>query len=207
MMLGARTAAWSGKALPYYCEVEYLESTGTQWIDTDYVVGENSRIELKTTIGELSPVVNYICGASSKFNNHFNFSIRGNANNNLSGFFGIETGIYSSVTAQTGQTYHIVASKNGVFINGEKTETPVGNVFLNATTLIFAKRNSISVVNKYKYNGKVYYFRIYDSSTPVRDFIPVLDREMRPAMYDRVTGKLFYNKGTVEFIIGPYKTT
>ena len=36
MMLGARTAAWSGKSLPYDAEVEYLESTGTQWIDTGY---------------------------------------------------------------------------------------------------------------------------------------------------------------------------
>ena len=34
MMLGARTAAWGGKSLKYDAEVEYLESTGTQWIDT-----------------------------------------------------------------------------------------------------------------------------------------------------------------------------
>lgn len=194
------------KILPYDAEVEYLESTGTQWIDTGVVVGANSRIELKTTIGKLSSEVNYICGASSGFNNHFNFCIRGNDGNNLSGFFGVKSVDFSTVTAQTGQTYHLVASKNGVFINGEKTPTPVGDSFLDATTLIFGKRNSISVVNGYKYNGKVYYFKIYDSDTIVRDFIPVLDRDMRPAMYDRVTGKLFYNKGTGEFLIGPDKT-
>ena len=38
MMLGARTAAWSpiGKPLPYDAEVEYLESTGAQWIHIPY---------------------------------------------------------------------------------------------------------------------------------------------------------------------------
>ena len=38
MMLGARTAAWSGKQLPYDAEVEYLESSGTQWINTGHAV-------------------------------------------------------------------------------------------------------------------------------------------------------------------------
>ena len=53
----------------------------------------------------------------------------------------------------------------------------------------------------------MYKCKIFDNDILVRDFIPVLDREMRPAMYDSVTGKLFYNKGTGVFIIGPDKTT
>lgn len=52
MMLGARTAAWSGEALPYDAEVEYLESTGTQWIDTGIIATENTRI--KATLMTLS---------------------------------------------------------------------------------------------------------------------------------------------------------
>ena len=38
MILGARTGAWakSSAPLPYDAEVEYLESTGTQYIQTDY---------------------------------------------------------------------------------------------------------------------------------------------------------------------------
>ena len=36
MMLGARTAAWSGKRLPYLRRVAYLESSGTQRINTGY---------------------------------------------------------------------------------------------------------------------------------------------------------------------------
>ena len=37
MMLGARTAAWSGKALPYLRRVAYLESHGTEWLDTGII--------------------------------------------------------------------------------------------------------------------------------------------------------------------------
>ena len=45
MMLGARTAAWSDKQLPYDAEVEYLESTGTQWIDTGIIATEDTRVK------------------------------------------------------------------------------------------------------------------------------------------------------------------
>lgn len=34
MQIGARTGAWSGKALPYLRRVAYLRGSGTQWIDT-----------------------------------------------------------------------------------------------------------------------------------------------------------------------------
>ena len=34
MMVGARTAAWSGNALPYLRRVAYLESHGTEYVST-----------------------------------------------------------------------------------------------------------------------------------------------------------------------------
>jgi hypothetical protein len=36
----------------------------------------------------------------------------------------------------------------------------------------------------------------------VADFIPVLDLNDTPCMYDKVSGELFYNKGTGEFLYG-----
>ena len=49
---------------------------------------------------------------------------------------------------------------------------------------------------------KLYYCKIYDNGTLVRDFIPVLDWNMTPCMYDRVTEQLFYNQGTGDFVAG-----
>ena len=44
----------------------------------------------------------------------------------------------------------------------------------------------------------------------VRDFIPVKftneSGETEGAMYDRVSGQIFYNQGTGAFVIGPDKT-
>ncbi len=50
---------------------------------------------------------------------------------------------------------------------------------------------------------KVYYFQIYDNDVLVRDFIPVLDKDGVPCMYDKVEKKFYYNAGTGQFVAGP----
>ena len=50
---------------------------------------------------------------------------------------------------------------------------------------------------------KIYYFQIYDNDTLVRDFVPVLDYNGVPCMFDKVTETFFYNQGTGDFIAGP----
>ena len=59
-----------------------------------------------------------------------------------------------------------------------------------------------------KYIGKMrlYHFRLYNGDTLVRDFIPVLDQNDTPCLYDRVSRTLFYNVGTGDFIAGPVIT-
>lgn len=48
-MLGIRNAMTAPKRLPYDAEVEYLESTGTQWIDTGIAPG-NRKIDAEVTL-------------------------------------------------------------------------------------------------------------------------------------------------------------
>ena len=48
--------------------------------------------------------------------------------------------------------------------------------------------------------GRVYEFKVYDGEALVRDFIPVLDKNDVPCLYDKVSEELFYNQGTGEFL-------
>ena len=48
---------------------------------------------------------------------------------------------------------------------------------------------------------KIYYFKIYDNGVLVRDFIPVRVGTTG-YMYDSVSGRLFGNDGTGDFIVG-----
>lgn len=49
---------------------------------------------------------------------------------------------------------------------------------------------------------KLYSFKLYDAGELVRDYIPVRFGTTG-YLYDKVSGKLFGNQGTEEFILGP----
>ena len=62
-----------------------------------------------------------------------------------------------------------------------------------------------SVYNGTRYQNaplmRIYYCKIYDGDTLVRDFIPVLDEtNQTPCLYDKVSETYFYNQGTGDFI-------
>ena len=48
---------------------------------------------------------------------------------------------------------------------------------------------------------RIYGIRFFENEFKF-DYIPVLDLSGRPAMYDEVSGQLFYNQGTGEFTWG-----
>ena len=65
---------------------------------------------------------------------------------------------------------------------------------------IFAHKRPTSITGG---KIKIYYFQFYDNDTLVRNFIPVLDSDGVPCMYDLVEGKFYYNAGTGGFTAGP----
>ena len=46
---------------------------------------------------------------------------------------------------------------------------------------------------------KLYYCKIWQGDTLVRDFVPVLDTEGKACLYDNVSKEYFYNSGSGEF--------
>ena len=171
----------------YYIPIGYLESTGPQYIDTGIRINVNTNFIIKFAD---SPA--WIIGAS--------VSLMCNAND-----FGIAvervrfgTVCTTSVSFATG--IHVVqVNKLWYSVNGIRTywnNTP--EVTPNKLCL-FRPCSGSGVVNK----GKIYYVKIYDNDVLVRDFIPVLDKDGTPCMYDKVEHKLYYNAGTGDFIAGP----
>ena len=44
-------------------------------------------------------------------------------------------------------------------------------------------------------SGKIYYCKIYDNNQLVGDFVPALDENNVPCLYDKVSSQYFYNTG------------
>ena len=179
---------------PYYCEVEYLESSGTQYIDTGYnIVSSTDEVscyfQLITT-----DRYSWLMG---EHDNGARFGIGSGDGSNLRNIaYGASTYKVNDTEVYNSQHY-FNSNSNGVYVNG---------------TLVHAYENFTSTSTIYLFNlnlsganaasGKIWRFTHKRNGKVIRDFIPVLDWDMTPCMYDRVTGQLFYNAGTGDFVAG-----
>lgn len=191
---------WGGgvKYKPYDAEVEYIESTGTQWIDPG--VGYFPDFEL----GIVCPTTDRINAIGTDVLNRFT---RRNASNPYWQVVAGGVPVPSSVPLTT---YCEVSYRAGVLkINGA-TIGSATNPFAEGTLYLFTSAHNIPTAHA----CKVYYFRAYHSNgVIVRDYIPVRVGSGANAvgyLYDRAnpTGGplgngLYPNAGTGSFIIGP----
>lgn len=65
--------------------------------------------------------------------------------------------------------------------------------------LFGGKINRDAFTNASPAGTKFYYVRFYENSKLTRDFVPALDTNGKPAMFDKVSKTFFYNLGAGEF--------
>ena len=195
--------------LPFDAEVEYLEGTGTQYIDTGiYSIGGMVRYEL-----DFRP-------SSAKQQNGVNQGYFGLSNSG-SRWFGVayttlrsrgvgiglgQSAIWSGMTAI--DRYVVAVSASSATVNGEDVGTPGSVVVARAGNLYLFAVNSVDgsgVSSVTPQDCKVYGLKIYGSGgVLIRDYIAVRKSGVG-YMYDRASGQLFGNAGTGAFIVGPDK--
>ena len=192
---------------PDVVEVEYLESTGTQWIDTGVSYDDFTDIGYEIKLNPLDSVAmsieNSFCGYSNYGSRWFGV----NFTTQLSRGIQIGLGSNSLYTGETSiKDYTIkVSSTDGVFLDGVDTgATYNSNVSRSGTTfLLFAicGRDSSNVNHINPRKCRIYSFKIYSGTKVIQDMIPVRVG-MEGAMMDRLTRKIYHNQGTGAFKIG-----
>lgn len=181
-----------------YTEVEYLESTGTQYIDSETRLTLNTEFELKFGFTKSQSYFNTPYGLIQ--DNNF-LGLYSYGNGNIFTSFGNKLDIvYNDNIINYFKIYR--HNKNGLWVDGEKKityeNTSVNNS--NASIILFARIQD----NQISRNSsmKLYYMKIRDNDTLVRDFVPVINSNGRPCLYDKVEHKCYYNQGTGEFLYG-----
>lgn len=185
---------------PYCKEVNYLESSGSQWIDTDFIpVQDDLRIIYEaqvTTMGE-----NMVMGCYNKYSYTLNMNLYA-SDRPYFRFRGIDRS-FSGYNLSIKHKYEIgnVFKIDDVVINTPAfSDTLVGN---DGKLTIFGRANSADPTDAdYKFRGKIFNFKCYYGENLVRDFIPVIDQVGKAGMYDRVSKTFFENQGSGHFIAG-----
>lgn len=187
--------------LPYDAEIEYLESTGTQWINTNVFANLNTIVELE---GAMTTVFNdnVFIGGDEGGSTLNSFVIESYKH---LGFLLCLDGRAPCFVSRFSDTnyHHIKACKNYLIIDDSQFSTyeqGVPQSFTSKQPLYMFGWNRSGSVGFY---GKVRisYLKIFSDTTLIRDYIPVR-KDGVGYMYDKVSGQLFGNVGTGDFVLG-----
>ena len=195
---------WKVIPVPGGCKrIEYLESTGGQYIDTGYSAPNGFKAQIGFFISSF--LYMYIMGSHNLNEPYGRNYLHIPTSNRIE----VGAGDYylSSYLVQENTKYDVEFStvKNNVFLTGDNVAGPMGegDITRSLYTLYLFALNRGDFASS-KFYGRIYYVKIYDENgTMVRDFIPILDKNNVPCMWDKITGQFFYNAGTGNFIAGP----
>lgn len=176
----------------YKRELLYLEGTGTQWLDIGETINTaTDTVELVFQNKEAN-VYRWIFG---EHDSTARFALgSGDGANKRNVAYGVST--YKVADTQQYNTKHtFVANEGGVFIDG--TKVAGFSSFVSTSTLYLFNLNLSS--GNYVASAKIWGYKQTRNGELIHDIVPVLDTNDVPCMYDKVSGKLFYNKGTGQF--------
>lgn len=193
--------------VPYDAEIEYLQSDGYAYIDTGIKVSSAIRYELLFHVTEV-PSNNFAIfgGRIAQSNSASNlFYYAASYDVTFSWRYGSrETDGYTM--RQTGDFYATsLSAPREMIIDGNKLSITDSTFSNNYNIYIFALNNSGNLAGNTNQSTRVLRiktFRMHDGNTFVRDYIPVRVGNVG-YIYDKVSGKLFGNAGTGNFILGP----
>lgn len=183
-----------------YTRVSYLESTGTQYIETGFTPDINSAMYIRMSVTD-----------DGRYSNWSGVVLTGNAGWFSAGGNKIREGLTAafSIGSRNGcflpydNNYHDYYISNGL----QKIDQ---NEAYNEITGFEAAMLTVWLFIGHKnYNGalagkqRIQLCRLYDNGVLARDFIPcVRVSDSKPGMYDTVTQQFFVNAGSGEFVWG-----
>ena len=210
-----RMAYTLGGILPSeYQQVEYIQSSGTQYIDTGVKAGNDLTIHAKIVnneSGQGSSQNRQFLGARTSSTNRFFTWVFDGTGNIYYGYRNTYAYIGKSWEKDVIYEFSITISNSSFSIvrqgdYGWSWSTSISQQFSGDINLYMFSCNDWNNGNPSSNNflkGQVYYCKIEKNGTLVRDFIPCYRKsDNKPGLYDLVTDTFFTNAGSGEFTVG-----
>lgn len=178
-----------------YTKIKYIESTGTQYIDTKYICGNDVRIETEFEYLQIDSVFRCIYGKQTKTAAEDAITVSQAVNYTVQAYWRMNL---TPFTLEKDRRYKMLQSQNALVLDGVDYGGWSSSITKSQLTMyLMARNNNGSAGNFFK--GRIYGFKIYESNILAMDLIPVLDSSKVPCFYDKISNELLYNKGTGEF--------
>lgn len=182
-----------------YKQLEYIQSTGTQRIDTGIKPDGNTRATVDTQISDAQTTEGHLFSVTG--NKYFVVSF----NPQLTAWWRTRHGssVLTSFPASANTRGRCIVDKNQniTTVNEEIVTLPEADFSLNYNMNLFC-RNASGQFNVFL-SAKLYSCRIYQAGKFVRNFVPCLSPAGDVGLYDLCEDKFYGNSGTGVFIGGP----
>lgn len=172
-----------------YIQLEYIQSTGTQWIDTG-IKGETRWVG---------------CGQSSQNTTKSQTLLITKGGGNVGTFYGsVGNGNKWTLKGSHSTNYDITSKQNfDILFKTTGPSGTIGDTSVNITTSCTLSTNwiiSCERTTTYPYIGKIWPLKAYQQGLLVRNFIPSKRKSDNViGLYDMVSRQFFTNSGTGSF--------
>lgn len=181
---------------PYipYTELEYIKSTGTQWIDTGIKCKSNLKCEVKFSTQKISGGC-FFGNSGSGESNSFRIFMAKNPDRWYLDFGSGEGGNrISGGNIATNTIYTIEVGNRYI------KDKISGSNIISGSTVSFSDKTYTFHISNSGEQLTIYYCKLWDNNKLVRSFIPVKDENEVVCLYDKISNQYFYNAGTDNFI-------
>lgn len=191
--------------LPYDAEIEYLQSSGTQYIDTGIQPTANTHVILECSNLMQSGGENETFGYGETVNGTIvRFHAVAVAYWNANKFhFGCGSGFLYTTTADNAKHVFELFGDGTVVQDGTSYSIGSSITSISQNMPLFARLWDGAY--QYTTSVRVHSFKYYENDILTLDFIPVRVGQVG-YMYDKVSGQLFGNNGTGSFTLGNDKS-
>lgn len=181
-----------------YTQVEYIESTGTQYINTGFTPNQDTRV-----------VCDVVFPGTTGTSGKYVFGSRTTLTQNSYTYFSYNSKYETTYNTQDNVCYQnlitgrfiVDKNKNITTTNGTAYSHTYANFTCPGPLYLFALNNNGSLFGAGSLS--LYSCQIYDNGTIVRNYIPCKDPSGTVGLYDLVGAQFFGNEGSGSFTAGP----
>lgn len=191
-----------------YTELQYIQSSGTQYIDTGVKPGTTTKIvmDVEPTAAASSTSVYFFDSytvSTRRYVFRMVFSTSGvlGAMGSLSSSGAVTLTTISSDSTIRRMKLQASASEKTFLVDGKTASVTTTISFVSTMPNILLLSSSGST--SYRLSAKLYSCQIYTGSTLTRDFVPCKNPSGTVGLYDLVGGTFYANAGTGSFAAGP----
>lgn len=187
-------------ALPSgYTPLEYIESTGSQYVDTGFKPNQDTRVVCDFEVLSTNTSESHV--SSARTNGGTPLWTLYYDGSKYATRYG--TGAVQTISSPAGSGRHVFdKNKNVLSIDGKTVNTVTYATFTVSSTLTIFCRNDGTAKNAY-IKGRLQSYCLYDNGTLVRDYIPVQRLDGTVGLLDRANNVFYPDAAGGNFIAGP----